>query len=186
LEPKDFNNKLNGLQKVLKSLPRKVGAQAVVFFKSRFREQAWADNATEPWKKRKPGAKRNTGRAILIASGRLRRSIRVIASTPSSVTIGTDVPYARAHNEGFRGTVQVPEHTRNRYRKVKYGTGIFSIKTRRERQRTVKEVVEGGEIKVKAHPKRMNLPRRQFMGNSAVLNNQIKRIIMAEINKALK
>jgi len=186
LEIKDFNNKLNGLQRALKSLPRKVGAQAVVFYKRRFIEQAWADNATEPWQKRKPGAKRNTGRGILMDTGRLRRSIRVISTTHNSVTIGTDAPYAKAHNEGFRGSVQVPEHIRNRYQKVKYGTGIYSIKSRKERQRTVKEKVEGGEIKVKAHMKRMNLPKRQFMGNSAVLNDQIKRLVLAEINKALR
>lgn len=163
-----------------------IGAQAVVFYKQRFQEQAWADNTTQPWAKRKPGAKRNRGRAILIDTGRLRRSIRVISATQSSVTIGTDVPYARAHNEGFRGTVTVPAHTRSKYEKLKVGTGVFSIKTKNERTRTEKRAVEGGDITVKSYTKRMNLPRRQFMGASATLNKQINRLITAEINKALK
>jgi len=35
-----------------------MAAQAVTFSKQRFREQAWTDNHTEPWHKRKPGALR--------------------------------------------------------------------------------------------------------------------------------
>lgn len=163
-----------------------IGAKVVVFSKQRFREQAWTDATTQPWQKRKAGAKRNTGRAILKDTGRLQRSIRVVSVTPSSVTIGTDVPYAQAHNEGFRGTQNVPAHTRNRYAKVKTGSGVYSIKTQKERQRTSKVKVEGGEIKVKAFTRRMNLPKRQFLGNSQVLTNQIKRLVTAEINKALK
>ena len=176
---------LNAVSNALQRLPRMIGAQAVVFYKQRFKEQAWTDTATQPWKPRKPGTPRNAGRAILKDTGRLQRSIRVINVTRTSVTIGTDVPYAKAHNEGFKGMVTVPAHTRSRYEKVKVGTGQFSIKTQKERTRTEKRVVQGSEITVKAHTKRMNLPRRQFIGNSRVLNQQVGRLIKAEINKAL-
>jgi phage gpG-like protein len=181
-----FKASLNAVATAIKGLPRKIGAQAVLFSKQRFREQAWADNATQPWAKRKRGAKRDSGRAILKDSGRLQRSIRIISVTPNSVTIGTDVPYAQAHNEGFRGTQNVPAHTRSRYAKVKVGTGSFSVKTRKERTRTTKQAVDGGDYPVKAFTRKMNLPKRQFIGNSQVLNNQIKRLITAEINRAMK
>lgn len=178
--------RLNAVQTALKNLPQKVGAQVVLFTKQRFREQAWVDTTTQPWAKRKPGAKRDKGRAILKDTGRLQRSVRVISVTPGSVVIGTDVPYAQAHNEGFRGLQNVRSHTRNRYQRVTSGTGIYSVKTRKERMQSSKQVVHGGEISVKAFTRHMNLPKRQFLGNSQALNNQVKRLIISEINKALK
>lgn len=103
---------LENLKKRLLTLPKKVGDTAVLFTKQRFREQAWVDNSTQPWKKRNPNAKRNKGRALLMNSGRLRRSIRIVGTTSDSVTIGSNVPYAAAHNEGFKGAVQVSAHSR--------------------------------------------------------------------------
>lgn len=174
------------LRSLMDRLPKMAGAEAVRFFKSRFREQAWAGDRQEPWPKRKPGSKRNKGRAILKDTGRLQRSIRVASTTPTSVTIATDVPYAKVHNEGFRGTVQVKAHTRNRYEFVKTGTGIFSIRTRNENTRTDKRVKDQGAIQVEAYSRQMNLIRRQFMGRSQYLDIQIKRLITNEINKILK
>jgi phage gpG-like protein len=39
-------------------------------------------------------------RALLVQSGRLRRSPRITATTATSVTVGTDVPYAEPLQEG--------------------------------------------------------------------------------------
>jgi phage gpG-like protein len=39
-------------------------------------------------------------RAILVKTGRLKRSVRVMATTRTSVTIGSDAEYAQAHQEG--------------------------------------------------------------------------------------
>lgn len=40
------------------------------------------------------------GRAILVQTGRLRRSIRMVSSTATTATVGTDVPYAQPLQEG--------------------------------------------------------------------------------------
>lgn len=157
---------------MITNLPSKVGTLAVNFTKQRFREQSWIDTATEPWRRRRPGAKRNRGRALLVNTGRLRRGNRIIKVGPLSVTIGNDVPYAAAHNYGFNGVVSIPAHTR---KKTKKGT---------PRKKTVVSVI--GEIPVKAHTRKMNMPRRRFMGRSMYLNNQIGRLITAEINKIFK
>lgn len=171
------------LRQTLLTLPIKVGDTAVLFSKQRFREQSWVDYATEPWKRRKTGAKRNTGRAILMSTGRLRRSIRIMRTTRDSVTIGSDVPYARVHNEGFMGIVGVKGHTRTKWVKTKIETGKLTPKGNKS-MRTM--TTAGGEYTVKAHNRKMNMPRRQFMGSSKVLDKQVTRLITAEIMKAFK
>ncbi|MGQ0737650.1 MAG: phage virion morphogenesis protein [Bacteroidota bacterium] len=154
-------------------LPYQVGVIMVAFTKKRFQEQNWLDNYPVGWQARKPGSKRNKGRAILVDTGRLRRGNRIISTTPNSVTVGNDTPYAAAHNYGFIGTVVVPAHIRKRFNKGKVATG-------KERMKTVKTLT--GETQVKEHSKRMNLPRRQFMGESRYLSMQIKRLITAKVN----
>jgi phage gpG-like protein len=104
----EFAKRIQKLDALYPRLPNIAATLAVQFSKDRFREQAWADVRTEPWKKRKEiGAarRRNQGRAILVKSGRLKRSIRKIRTTPTLAVISTDVPYAAAHNYGFRGSV---------------------------------------------------------------------------------
>ncbi len=173
--------------------PYKAGVIMVAFTKDRFKYQNWLDAYPEPWKPRKAETKwgktkRNNGRALLVDRGRLLRGNRIISSTMNSVTIGNDAPYASAHNDGVRlGIIQeVGEHTRKRYKLQKVGTGIYSIKTRKERFKTKK--VETGEIVVKAHQRRINqnIPRRRFMGESRFLSNQINRMIEAEILKTFR
>jgi len=85
---------------VLKAAPLLLGNHAVNFFLDSFKRQAWLGNRLQPWAKRRQN-KRRPGRAILEDSGRQRRSIHITNIIGPQVTIGTDVPYAKAHNEGF-------------------------------------------------------------------------------------
>lgn len=128
------------------------GTTALNFFKRSFALSGWADKGLERWPSRKAGAPRGRGRAILVDTGRLRRSIRITARGNDFVVVGTSVPYARGHNDGatISKTINVGGHSR----KVKKGTTF-----------------------VKAHSRKMNLkfPRRRFIGNSAALNKAITR-----------
>ena len=166
-----FTRKLDQLTKLYPRLPRMAGVVAVNFSKERFRSQNWLDNSTEPWQSRKRKIKGKRG--TLIKSGRLKRSIRLVRVTPNSATIGSDVPYAQIHNEGGRVNVtqSVTTHTRKAHSRRRNG-----------RKETVKEHT------VKAHSRKVNfiMPRRQFMGTSAVLNKKIERTLTAEIMRALK
>lgn len=162
------------LAQTMRDLPAIIGNEAVNFTIENFDRQGWLGDIVEPWQKRKNptkwGKKDDEGRAILIKNTRLKRSIRVSKILEDRVTItagGEDVPYARAHNYGFRGVVnqQVDEH----YRKNKLGQNI----------------------KVSAHSRTINqnLPKRQFIGSEAdsqYLKARIKRIVMAEIRKIFK
>lgn len=151
---------LEAVKHRMAGLPRKMGDTAVLFTKQRFREQGWAGSGFTPWRPRKAGAKRNKGRALLVDSGRLIRSIRVRYTTKDSVPYGTDVPYAKANNEGLRAGVTIKAHSR--------------------------KSKSGKSAEVKSHTRNMRMPKRQFMGDSPYLQRQIKRVISAEISKALK
>lgn len=173
----------------MQTLPYKVGVLMVGFTLDRFKYQNWIDTYPAPWKPRKRNKwskkANDTGRALLVKSGRLRRATRIVATTPNSVTIGNDTPYAVAHNEGLRlGLIQqVSGFKRKRFASQKTGTGIYSVKSRKERMRTKR--VMTGAVDVKAHTRHIdqNIPERRFMGESKYLNMQISRLIQAEINK---
>lgn len=139
------------LNKYLQSLPGEilsdaadiVAETATEYYKSTFRKKAFDGN---PWVPAKVPKK--TG-SLLIDSGAMLNSIRPAVVTPQRVVISAGngkVDYARAHNEGFRGTVAVPAHTR---------------KTKRK------------DVPVKAHTRKTDIPRRQFMGDSEELNGRI-------------
>ena len=104
------------LSQCLTTLPNQIGTVAVNFAKQRFVSQNWHDTTAEPWQPRKRnrrgGKKRQKG-AILVDSGRLKRSIRIVSTTTATVTIGTDVAYAQIHNDGFDGIQSVRAHPRN-------------------------------------------------------------------------
>lgn len=184
----EFDRSVRAVERVYARLPDQAATIAVNFFKNRFVAQNWTDTHTQPWKRRKNRGKKNKGRAILTRTGTLRRGIRKGTVTPDYAVIENDVPYARVHNEGFRGTVNVKVHKRNRYRnvKTKEGTGIYSVKTRRERQRTRTTRETSGTHWVQSHKRRMNMPRRQFMGPSAYLNRDIERMMAGQFMKVLK
>lgn len=184
---------IKAIESACTRLPDKIAATAVNFSKERFRAQNWVDGNTEPWRPRKKSSrwgktKRNNGRKLLVDTGRLRRSIRKIYADSEVVIIGTDVEYAQVHNDGFSGTViqDVKAHKRNRYGKKKEGKGIYSVKTRRERTRTVKTIESTGMVKAHTRTIHQNIPRRQFIGQSAILSQQIERIVVAEFTRALK
>lgn len=101
----EFAKRIDNLNRLYPRLPNLAATIAVQFSKDRFRQQAWVDNNTQPWKRRKNEKRKDKGRAILVKSGRLKRSIRKIRTTATTAVVGTDVPYASVHNHGFRGVV---------------------------------------------------------------------------------
>ncbi len=163
----NFIRTLDKLASVTARLPARAGTVAVNFSKERFVQKNWVDHTRQPWKKRKREGRGST----LVQSGRLKRSIRKITATRNWILIGTDVPYARIHNEGgvIKKTVQIKAHTRRR-------TG------RKSKSNSPKTAIQ-----VKAHTRRMQfeIQQRQFLGDSAVLGRRIERLIEEDIKKAL-
>ncbi len=165
-ETREFILMADRVSKAVEKLPARIATEAVNFSKDRFRDQSWIDNRTEPWKKRKPiknESNRRASRATLVDTGRLRRSIRKIEANERRVVIGTDAPYAQANNDGFRG--KVSQRVRAHSRRVKLR-----------------------DISIKAHNRSINqnIPRRRFIGQSALLNKKIERLMIVEIKRAAK
>lgn len=149
--------------KLLKSTPRIVGVEAVNFFKYSWRRKGFIDSGSvNKWAARKTPVVPN--RALLVKSGRLRRSIRMIELRRQSVVVGTDVPYAKIHNRGGR---------------------VAQTRLVRPYQRRKKS---GGFSRVKAHTRRYtaNYPQRQFIGKSDFLNRRINAVLTHRLKTIFK
>lgn len=153
----DFSKKSISSSLFFRKLPTLAGNMALNFFNDSWRRRGFIDTGIERWPKRK-GKATKSNRALLVKTGRLRRSLRT-QTNGSIVRIYTEVPYAKAHNEGanIKGVVTVRDHTR----------------------RTKK----GNRITVRSHSRKLNIriPKRQFMGHSDLL----ERRMILHVSKAL-
>ena len=183
MTPQQFQTELKKKQTELKRyvnnvFPRRAGRIAVRFINGNFRAQGWQGRTFQRWKK---NARKGT---ILVKTGRGRRGTSFTTAT-AEVRVYNDVLYMGVHNRGFSGTVRVREHWRRTFGKKKVGSGRFSVKTRKERMKTVTTVKTIG--KVQAHTKKMNIPKRKFMPenmqDSPVLANALQREITRSLNK---
>jgi len=95
-----------------------------------------------------------------VRTGRLRRSItfRLNNSMPNTATatVGTNVSYARIHEYGFKGPVNVRTYMR--------------------------KAANGGEVVVKAHVRNVNMPERSFLRSAL---GEMKGEIMQRMNDAI-
>jgi phage gpG-like protein len=188
-----LSNITRELQTAIGRLPSIIATEAVNFSKERFVSQNWIDDSTHPWKRRTTSGwgslssrrgRVRSGRAILVDSGRLKRGIRKISVSSSTIVIGTDVPYARAHNDGFRGPVK--QHVKS-YQRAVTKKGVIKVRENKNSTRIKIGRVQAGETTVKAHDRTIHqtLPRRRFMGASPALVQRLNRVVTAELNRAI-
>lgn len=183
----EFTRKLDALSQAYGRMPTEIAAIAVNFSKDRFRDQAWLDTTKHPWKKRATRRAGGTKRSqtLLVDSGRLKRSIRKISANENAVIIGTDTPYAKAHNEGFKG--KVTQNVRA-HKRAKTKVGIVKRTQRKRSTRIDWGRVKTGEIDVRAYKRvlNQNIPARPFMGQSYTLMVRIQNHATAQFIKALR
>lgn len=181
----DFRPKAAAIAALLRSLPNQIGTMAVQHFQARFQTSEWEGH---PWPDRKrdpawPDGDRTKmpGRRLLVNKGHLRNSIKIVSANRQRIIIGSSMPYAEAHNEGFSGEVvqTVKAHTRRRFQTDERSA---------PRARQAKFVkVQTGEHSVKEHTRRIqqNIPRRQFMGHSDRLMREIDKHINTRLDQIL-
>lgn len=133
-----------------------VADTATEYFKESFTRKGFDGNPWEPARHPK-----STG-SLLVDSGALVNSIRPTVITPQRVVIsaGNDkVTYARIHNEGYDGPVNVRAHTRTQH---------------------------GRPVNVRAHQRMISVIKRQFMGKvdelSRLIYDRLTAYIDATIN----
>jgi len=128
------------------------------WFDDSFQKQGFTDTAFVPWPKRKND--KDPGRAILIDTTFLRKSLHVLSENDKQIMFGTNVPYAGLHNNGerMRAVQNVRAHARNR---------------------------NGKREQVKAHTRRVDTqyPKRQFIGESQQMMKGLDTWVHNEIVK---
>lgn len=158
---------------LMRQMPTIVGKQAENFYKESFRRQGFLDVGVSKWPARKFPRKRDQGKkkegAILVASGDLRRSVKIRAKGTNYVRVGSDLPYAQIHNEGgiIIGNANIRKHTREQ--KKAWG--------RMRRNPT--------PVTVRAHTRkvRTTIDKRQFMGESVMLTRQLNATINLRLRR---
>lgn len=136
----------------INALPGLIGETASEYYRENFSKAQWEG---QPWAKRKD----SKPHALLREHNNLFSSIQPSYPAPNTVRISAGrtpkISYARTHNEGFRGVQYVKPHHAER---------------------------KGKRHQVKGYARRVNMPKRQFIGPSAALNVQIENRIKTFLN----
>lgn len=171
-KPPDFAKAQSEIAGFVRNFPTVAGAEAVNHFLDAFRNQSWEGTAWPP-RSARTSARSNRGRALLVDSGRLRRSVRVVETRSGYVRVGTDVPYAKIHNEGGPATMNqsVSAHRRRAH-------------VRRRQGREIQ--VAAHDVAAHSRTVRIVMPRRQFMGNSPALERKIQAAAEKIIKKIIE
>ncbi len=132
---------------------------ALKFFVESFENQGFTDENFEAWKPSKG--------TILIKSGDLRDSIKVIEATEEKIVFQSDEEYSQIHNEG--GTIPITKESRAffwyMYKKSKKSKWKAMALTKK---------------------KVINIPKRQFIGESKTLMKELDQWIANEIEERNK
>jgi len=183
---REFIIKMDAIASAYNNMPSEIATIAVNFSKERFRDQAWLDHTREPWKPLKYKRKGKTrSQHIQVASGRLKRSIRKVLVSPDLIIIGTDVPYAKALNDGFKGTVH--QNVRS-YTRAKTKLGVTGRKSLKRSTRIEFGRVRTGSTIVRAHKRTIhqNIPARPFIRQSEALERRIFMHVFYKFEEILK
>lgn len=100
---KIWSGKLARIKRLLRRLPRDVGNTALLFFLDLFKKEESPEGKKWEAIKVEGIGDRSARRGLLIKSGALRKSIRLSRVTSNSITISSNVPYSKYHNEGIPG-----------------------------------------------------------------------------------
>lgn len=167
----DFDGLIKRLRGKKKELPTILANETINYFKQSFKNQGWENS---PWKSRQtPSWGRSRGsRAILVQSGKLRRSFKVMRKNQRFIEIANTKPYASIHNQG--GKISITSKQR----------GYFFFKSNEARKKGRKEEARFWANMAQAN--QITIPKRQFMGRSRKLNTILKKKIASKLKEAFK
>lgn len=153
----DFERRVNYVKE---ALPEIVGTEVVNSALDNFKTESYFG---EKWQERKD--KKNKRKILVGKTGDLRRSPRIITSSPGLVNVGSDVPYAEVHNDGGKINRASRSETfvRNRF---KTGTKKGKFK---------KGTTDGQGQTYKAYS--YSMPTRKFLGPHPKLKAHLQETI---------
>lgn len=152
-----FEEHKKAIEAALPTLVRELTIEARLFFDASWDNKGFTDSTLTAWEPVKD-KKGNIKERPLVASGTLRRSLRTEVNGNTGI-VYTEIPYAQIHNEG--GTLKYTANVRAHTRKGK---------------------------PVIAHTRNVShdMPQRQFMGTSEMLEERMTDIITARLKDILK
>lgn len=155
---------------LINSVASEVADYAQMFFKSSFDNQGFTDVSFIPWILRMDPSQIHL---LLMKSSALKDSISITEKTQNlvEITAGEGIPYADIHNSGGAIQVRVTEKMRKFYWRMFYISG--DIKWKRMALTNKDSFI-------------IDIPQRQFIGDSAKLLEDIDRIIINRIQNIEK
>lgn len=148
-----------------------IGTEAVKQFKKNFEQEGFVDKNVSKWAGRKTKRSGSTNsQKVLSKSGELAESIDY-RKEGEGVVVYTDKPYAEIHNEGGEITVtpQMKKYFWAMHRQAKDGGDLDMA----------------DQYKGMALAKKITMPKRQFIGESEVLTENITNKIVRDLTKIL-
>jgi phage gpG-like protein len=133
------------------NIPKIMATESVKFSKEAFSKGGFTDKSFVRWKVNSQGTQ------TLVDTGSLMNSIKIISIGKRSAIIGSTLDYARIQNEG--GSITITDKMR----------GYFWAQYKRTGRDFWKWCALSKD--------RIQIPKRQFIGNSYVLEQRIKRIV---------
>lgn len=146
-----------------------VGVTALNFFIDSFQKQGFTNSSFEPWQKRSNDTR--PGGALLVKSANLRNSLRLLKVEENKIIIGTTSPYAKIHNDGGTINIKLTKKARKFF--------WFMYKISNDTRYKWMAISKKEHLTIK-------MPKRQFIGESQVLNNQLEDWLMLHIEKRFK
>lgn len=142
---------------------------ALNFFIDSFQKQGFTDASFEPWQKRTNDDR--PGGGLLVKSAYLRNSLKVISSAPGAIVFGSNAAYAKLHNEGGILTITMTPKMRKYF--------WYMYKLSNDTRYKFMALTKKDRLTVK-------IPKRQFIGHSEVLMNDLEKWLANEIEKRFK
>lgn len=92
--PLNFKGKMHRLRMEMNNLTRRMGSMASEHTQNNYKVEGFVDKKIEQWpKKKKPNNKK-----ILVDTGRMKNTTRMMFRTRNFVKLATPVPYGAIHN----------------------------------------------------------------------------------------
>ena len=175
------------LQELYRQAPRACAQIAVNHIEMNFELGGFVDKTLRRWPKRR-AMEAGGKRGLLIGrTHRLAHSLRVLSTSPTGFTVGTDVPYAAIHNSG--GTIRVTPKMRGYFWAMcKQATGARALRKDGTLRATTKNRALNEEAEMwkrMALAKVLKVPKRQFIGPSQKLDELINQYFIDRLNAIL-
>lgn len=152
-------------EKLIDDTRRFAEGHCINFFKNSFQKQGFTDQSFSPWEKRNQPDYRPGG-ALLVSTTYLLESIDAITSDKNRIVFGSYASYGKIHNEG--GILTIPITAKSR----KYFWYMF---------KQTQDVKWKYMALSKKDFMKINVPKRQFIGESAVMMSELDKWIKNEI-----